>query len=75
MNHPEQLIAELDLMLDWRDEILSRTNRAQCLLETIGLSTELHDALIAEARAFVATCRTRAERIPGSLAASRRRAA
>lgn len=68
MSHPEQVMAELDVILDWRDEVLARMDHAQCLLETIGLSTDLHDALIAEARAFVTTCRTRAERIPGSLA-------
>jgi hypothetical protein len=68
MNDPEQLMAELELVFDWRDELVCRMQRAQEIVETVGLSRDLHDALLAEAHFFIRVCRALAERMPGSLA-------
>lgn len=67
MTDLEQLMAELELVFDWRDELVGRMQRAQCVLETVGLSRDLHDALQAEAHFFVRVCRAITERTPGSL--------
>jgi hypothetical protein len=75
MNAPEQLLAELELLADWRDDLLARFERAQAILETVGLDVELHRALYAEGRRFCRVCATMAERIPGSLVAEQRQAA
>lgn len=64
----EQLLADLETVADWRDELLMRMARGQLILEMIGLSNERHDELIAEAQAFIRVCRVLTEQIPGSLA-------
>jgi hypothetical protein len=66
----EQLRAELDLVFDWRDELVGRMQRAQEIVETVGLSRDLHEALIAEAHFFSRVCRALAARVPGSLTAA-----
>jgi hypothetical protein len=45
--------------------------RAQLILETVGLSRERQDELIAEAQAFKRVCRVIANRIPGCLVVAR----
>jgi hypothetical protein len=61
------LLADLELVADWKEDLTRRMARGQFILETIGLSTERHDELIAEAQAFIRVCRVMAERVPGSL--------
>ena len=67
MKDLEQHMAELELVFDWRDELVGRMQRAQDILETVGLSPELHDALIAEAHFFIRVCRALTARVLGRL--------
>jgi hypothetical protein len=67
MTDAEQLLAELDLVFDWRDELVARMGRAQDIVETVGLSRDLHEALLAEACFFIRLCRALTDRFPGSL--------
>jgi hypothetical protein len=62
-----RLIAELAVVADWKHDFQARSARAQLILETIGISAERHDDLIAEARAFIRVCKALAEQMPGRL--------
>jgi hypothetical protein len=63
----ERLLAEREFVAEWRDELAARMDRAQDIVETVGLSRDLHEALLAEAHFFIRICRALTTRIPGSL--------
>jgi hypothetical protein len=63
----KRLLADLEIIAEWREDLTSRMARAQLVLETIGLSREQHDALIHECEAFKRLCRVLADSLPGSL--------
>ena len=69
----EQLVAELEIIREWRECITCRHARVQEILETVGLTDALHDSVCAEARILIDACRSLAERIPDCLGHSRKR--
>jgi hypothetical protein len=63
-----RLTDDLAIAADWKRDFQARSARAQLVLETIGLSTERHDALLAEGRALIRVCDALARQMPGQLA-------
>jgi hypothetical protein len=62
----QDVLDDLAIVAEWKRDLVRSMARGQLILETIGLSTERHDDLIAEAKAFIRVGRALAERIPGS---------
>jgi hypothetical protein len=50
-------LRSLELVASWRADLQERIDRAQLILEAIGLSRARQDALICECRAFNLVCR------------------
>ena len=51
-----RLTRDLEAIADWRDDLQSRLHRAQLKFETVGCSSEEHDALQKETEEFKGVC-------------------
>ena len=52
----EQLLADLAVIADWRNDLLSRIQRAHLRFEFIGLDADEQEALAAEVATFKQVC-------------------
>ena len=52
----DQLLADLAVIADWRDDLLSRIRRAHLRFEFIGLDADEQEALAAEVATFKQVC-------------------
>jgi hypothetical protein len=50
------LLADLEVIADWRDELLCRIQRAHLRFEFVGLDADEQEALAAEVAAFKQVC-------------------
>jgi hypothetical protein len=59
----DQLNAELELIADWKEQAAERADRAQRILEAVGLTPALHQALADELRLLTQLCNGYAARV------------
>jgi hypothetical protein len=59
----DQLNAELELIADWKEQAAERADRAQRILEAVGLTPALHQALADELRLVTQLCNGYAARV------------
>lgn len=52
----DQLLVDLAVIADWRDDLLSRIRRAHLRFEFIGLDADEQEALAAEVATFKQVC-------------------
>jgi hypothetical protein len=67
------LIAELEIIAEWKESLLRRNERVQELAERLGLSDGLLDAVCAEACILIGLCQTMSDRLDGCLGDPRKR--
>jgi hypothetical protein len=67
MTAAEKLIADLEVIADWGDELEGKVRRAAFIFELVDVDAVDVDALTNEIATFKAVCRALAARIPGSL--------
>ena len=55
------LISDLEIIADWKEDLTARLQRAELCFQTIGLSDECREELIHEANCFKRVCQFLAE--------------
>jgi hypothetical protein len=67
MTAAEQLVADLEIIADWCDELKGKVRRAAFIFELVDVDAVDVDALTNEIATFKAVCYALAARTPGSL--------